>query len=203
MKLICMGDSITFGLGLADPAMRWTDLTARCTGHRLINCGVSGDTTAGMLARCQRQVFGKEADAMLLLGGINDISILGEYRSVCANVISMVRQAQAEGLAVLLGVPLPIVPQVLVAPEWDPERDMGRIGALCEDYARWIQAYGRSNQIPVVDFRSAFFLPEGQPDGTLFLDGIHPNAAGHRIMADVLSQTLEEFFRSDRYDFRF
>ncbi len=192
MKIICMGDSITYGFGLPDLAMRWSDLTARRTGHMLVNCGVSGDTSTGMLARCQRQVFGKQADAMLLLGGINDISILGKHHSANANVISMVRQAQAENLTVILGIPLPIVPADIPAPIWDPTRDAEEIACLCGRYADWIRLYAQANELPVIDFRTPFLLPNGQADRQLFLDGLHPNEEGHRLMADVLCRTLEE-----------
>ena len=53
MKIICMGDSITYGHGLSHLSQRWTDLVAARTGHALVNRGVSGDTTGGMLSRCQ------------------------------------------------------------------------------------------------------------------------------------------------------
>ncbi len=192
MKLICVGDSITYGFGLKDLSGRWTDLTARETGHTLINCGVSGDTTGGMLARCQRQVFGQNADALLILGGINDISVLGEYRSVCANVIAMVRQAQAEGMTVILGLPLPIVPEALTAPIWEPNRDHHRIARLCAEYAAWVRLYAQSNGLALVDFRTPFLKPDGTVNGSLFLDGLHPNEEGHRKMADVLCRKLAE-----------
>ncbi len=191
MELICMGDSITYGLGLSQLSLRWSDLVAGHTGHRLINCGVSGDTTSGMLARCQRQVFGKQADALLILGGINDISILGQYRSVCLNIISMVRQAQAEGLTVILGIPLPIVPDQIPVCVWDPGRDLEQVASLCQQYAAWIRAYADANQIPIVDFRAPFLLPDGQPDRSLFQDGLHPNEEGHRRMAQALCDRLE------------
>ncbi len=192
MKIICMGDSITYGFGLPDLSMRWSDLAAQRTGYTLVNCGVSGDTSTGMLARCQRQVFGKQADAMILLGGINDISILGKHHSACANVISMVRQAQAENLPVILGIPLPIVPEDVPAPIWDPMRNSEEIAALCCQYADWLRLYAQANQLPVIDFRTPFLLPDGRANRLLFQDGLHPNEEGHRLMADALCRTLEK-----------
>ncbi len=53
-------------------------LTAARTGHILVNRGVSGDTTGGMLARCQTQVFDQAPDAMVLLGGIKRIGSVSE-----------------------------------------------------------------------------------------------------------------------------
>lgn len=194
MKIICMGDSITYGFGLPDLSKRWSDLVAARTGHTLINRGVSGDTTGGMLARCQTQVFHQAPDAMVLLGGINDISITGQYRPVCANVVAICRQAELLSIPVILGVPLPIFPADMCSPEWDPEQDMARTAALGEQYAHWIRHYAADKHLPLADFRSPFLRPDGTADRSLFQDGLHPTEEGHRRMADVLCRVLAERF---------
>ena len=194
MKIICMGDSITYGFGLPDLSKRWSDLASAHTGHTLINRGVSGDTTGGMLARCQTQVFNQAPDAMVLLGGINDISITGQYRPVCANVVAICRQAELLSIPVILGVPLPIFPADMCPPEWDPEQDMARTAALGEQYAHWIRHYAADKHLPLADFRSSFLRPDGTVDRSLFQDGLHPTEEGHRRMADVLCRVLAERF---------
>ena len=194
MKIICMGDSITYGFGLPDLSKRWSDLASAHTGHTLINRGVSGDTTGGMLARCQTQVFNQAPDAMVLLGGINDISITGQYRPVCANVVAICRQAELLSIPVILGVPLPIFPADMCPPEWGPEQDMARTAALGEQYAHWIRHYAADKHLPLADFRSPFLRPDGTVDRSLFQDGLHPTEEGHRRMADVLCRVLAERF---------
>lgn len=52
MKLICIGDSLTFGYGV-HLSQRWTRLCAQETGWELVNEGINGDTTGGMLTRMQ------------------------------------------------------------------------------------------------------------------------------------------------------
>lgn len=194
MNLICMGDSITYGYGLADLSKRWSDLTAARTGHTLVNRGVSGDTTGGMLARCQTQVFSQKPDAMIFLGGINDLSITGQYRPACANVVAICRQAELLGLPVILGVPLPIYPPDMCPPEWDTEQDMERTARLGEQYAYWTRCYAADHQLPLADFRTPFLLPDGSANRALFQDGLHPTEEGHRLMADVLCQLLNQHF---------
>ena len=56
MKLICIGDSLTFGYGV-HLSQRWTRLCAQETGWELVNEGINGDTTGGMLARMQGGVL--------------------------------------------------------------------------------------------------------------------------------------------------
>ena len=56
MRLICIGDSLTFGYGV-HLSQRWTRLCAQETGWELVNEGINGDTTGGMLARMQGGVL--------------------------------------------------------------------------------------------------------------------------------------------------
>lgn len=192
MKIYCMGDSITYGFGLEpNLSCRWSDLVAERTGHELVNCGVSGDSTNGMLARCQTEVFPYHPDAVLLFGGINDINLTGEYRFACGNMVSMVKQAMAKNIRVLVALPLPLVPEDMRT-GWDIDRDNKLSVELSEKYAFWLTNYCSERAIPVVDFRRAFFDENGNVRRELFLDGLHPNAEGHRLMADVLCKLLDE-----------
>lgn len=76
MKLICIGDSLTFGYGV-HLSQRWTRLCAQETGWELVNEGINGDTTGGMLARMQGGVLaelregglGADRPYVLLMGG--------------------------------------------------------------------------------------------------------------------------------------
>ena len=56
MDLICLGDSLTFGLGVRRGRC-WTALFAEESGWNVSNRGISGDTTSGMLARLHRDVL--------------------------------------------------------------------------------------------------------------------------------------------------
>ena len=194
MKIICMGDSITYGHGLSDLSQRWSDLVSARTGHTLVNRGVSGDTTGGMLSRCQTQVFAAPPDALVLLGGINDINLTGNYRLACANVTAILRQAAAIGLPVILGLPLPIAPEDMALLSWDEDQDLERSVQQCERYAQWLRSLCAHKDLPLADFRSPFLHPDGTVRRELFQDGLHPTAAGHARMADVLCQVLAERF---------
>ena len=44
MRIACMGDSLTLGVGLPGYQGRWTDLVSERTGHTLVNMGIGGDT---------------------------------------------------------------------------------------------------------------------------------------------------------------
>ena len=84
MKLICIGDSLTFGYGV-HLSQRWTRLCAQETGWELVNEGINGDTTGGMLARMQGGVLAELREGglgagrpyVLLMGGSNDVFYSG------------------------------------------------------------------------------------------------------------------------------
>ena len=56
MKLFCLGDSLTFGFGMSRN-VRWTTLVEQETGWQVVNRGINGDTTGGMLARLGPEVL--------------------------------------------------------------------------------------------------------------------------------------------------
>ncbi len=70
--IVCLGDSITAGYGLR-AGENWTDLLQKKHPEiRLINRGISGDTTSGMLARFKRDVIREKPDDVMIFGGLND-----------------------------------------------------------------------------------------------------------------------------------
>ena len=84
-KLICLGDSLTFGAGVTRRDC-WTSLVQRECGWTVVNRGISGDTTGGMLVRLHRDVLGPALEErrcggdcrVLVMGGSNDIFFPGQ-----------------------------------------------------------------------------------------------------------------------------
>ena len=72
MKLLCLGDSLTYGYDVR-PQERWTTLVSNRSTIEIDNKGQCGDTTAGMVFRLhQLDLIGY--DAFFVMGGSNDIS---------------------------------------------------------------------------------------------------------------------------------
>lgn len=95
MKLICIGDSLTFGYGVR-PSQRWTRLCAQETGWEIVNEGISGDTTGGMLVRLRALLADRDICVQrplaLLMGGANDIFFSGTDTGARANMGAMLNQ---------------------------------------------------------------------------------------------------------------
>lgn len=172
LTLVALGDSLTAGYGLskddAFPAKLETALQAKGLAVRVVNAGVSGDTTAGGRSRLA-WALGDKPDAVLLELGANDA------------LRGLSTEAAYDNLAAILKVLGEKKIPVLLAGMRAPPN-------LGDDYGQSFEAiYRRLNDAFDVVFYP-FFL-----DGTAAHpalnqdDGMHPNAAGvDVIVANIL-----------------
>jgi lysophospholipase L1-like esterase len=176
--LYCIGDSLTFGAGVR-VSEKWVTLAGA------VNLGVPGDTTAGMLARLQKLLPEAKGKTVLLLGGSNDIFFTGSDLCARNNMAAMVHQLLSAGCRVLVGLPLPI--DAAAAPQkWASLADFPKANEVLQAYRRWLVTFCAAFDVPVVDFAQDYV---NHPD--LYLDGLHPNAEGHRLMAARLLEALK------------
>jgi acyl-CoA thioesterase-1 len=167
--VVFLGDSLTAGYGLPEadayPALIAAALATEGRLVRVVNAGVSGDTSAGGLARLD-WVLRLEPDVVVVELGPNDGLRGLPLEATEANLRRIVERARAAGARVLLA-------GMLIPPNYGPDY-AGRFAAIYPRLAAELD-------VPLVPF-----LLEGvggEPDLNL-TDGIHPNAAGHRRMAD-------------------
>ena len=196
MKLICLGDSLTFGAGMPR-GMCWTALFGRESGWNVVNRGISGDTTGGMLARLRRDVIDLAREEMrasnackvLVMGGSNDVFFSGTDRQARADMTAICHQMEAEGIAPLIGIPLP-VDWTRTPEKWTGVVDFCQSAPRMLAYNDWLRRFASCAGLGSVDFCADFLTPSGQVRHELFLDGVHPNGQGHQKMAERLAQTL-------------
>lgn len=176
-----LGDSITAGLGLparqALPVQLEIELRKLGAEARVRGAGVSGDTTAGGLARLDFSVRPDTAVCVVALGG-NDMMQGIEPAVVRANLGRIIRRLKARKIAVVLaGMHAPI--------------QMG--GA----YSRQFNAvFGELAKTHGVAFYPALLAgvmgaPRLNQD-----DGVHPNAAGVRIIARKLAPVVAKALKA-------
>jgi acyl-CoA thioesterase-1 len=181
--VVFLGDSLTAGYGLAQdeafPALLGRMLGE--SGHpiRVVNAGVSGDTTAGGVERLDWLL--KQSPQVLVVGlGANDALRGLEAAGIEANLRTIVSRAKHAGARVLLlGMRLP--------PSYGAYFTRG----FEEIYPR----IAREEGVALVPF-----LLEGvggRADLNLD-DGIHPNAEGQRIVAKNVAPHLERLLAGGR-----
>jgi len=179
-KVVVLGDSLSAGLHLpADEA--WPAVAARLLADEglpieLVNAGVSGDTTAGGLARLD-WLMGQEPDLMVVELGANDGLRGVDLAAVESNLRAIVTRLEEADVAVLLlGMKLP------------PNYGAAYATGFEELFARIAEDTGVAF-VP-------FFLGEVAIDPALLLpDGLHPNTAGQRALARNLLPDLRPLVR--------
>lgn len=198
MELICLGDSLTFGFGVR-MSQRWTSLAAKESGWHIINQGISGDTSGGMLVRLRTQIltdpkfvgFRPDRPEIMIMGGCNDIFYSGSDIVARSNMGAMIHELLAMGISPIIGIPMNISADCF--PEaWKPIVDTNSVTDKIEAYFDWINTFCKSFGVTrIVDFRPDFVNADGSVNTSLFVDGLHPNADGHVLMAKRLVDMLK------------
>ena len=168
VTIVAFGDSLTSGHRLPDaqtyPALVESDLNAAGLLARVINPGVSGDTTAGGVRRLER-ALAEQPQILIVAFGANDGLRGVPVAQVRANLERIIETAQARGVSVLL-----VGMEALPLYGWQYTIDFHHL--FPDLAARY--------KIPLVPFMLNGVL--GNPD-LMGRDGIHPNAAGARVIA--------------------
>lgn len=177
VNIVALGDSLTAGYGLAAneafPAQLQRALTAKGLAVNVVNAGVSGDTTAGGLARLDWSVP-DGTDAVILELGAND-ALRGFDPAVTRKALdTMLRRLQERKISVLLCG--------MVAPP--------NMGA---EYGRAFNAIYPDLAAETGAILYPFFLTGVAADPKLNQgDGLHPTAAGVAVIVDRILPQVEE-----------
>jgi acyl-CoA thioesterase I len=173
--IVALGDSLTAGLGVtadeAYPAILSARLQREGFHYRVVNAGVSGDTTAGALRRLDWVLRARPAIVVVALGANDGLRGL-PVPAMRDNLVAIVTRLRAAGARVLLaGMRLP--------PNY---------GAVyTREFAEAFETVARQTSVPLLPFlldgvagKSALNQP----------DGIHPNVAGQRMVAETVWRSL-------------
>jgi len=176
--IIFFGDSLTAGSGLdpdeAYPALIQKKIEAAGLLWRVVNAGLSGETTAGGLRRLD-WILRQPMDIFVIELGAND-GLRGLppelTRTNLQSMIDRIRARYPHVIVVLAGMQLP--------PNLGPEHTR-QFAALYPELAR-------ANHAPLIPF----LLDRVGGETTLNqTDGLHPTAEGHKLVAETVWQVLQ------------
>ena len=174
--LVAFGDSLTAGFGLEDndafPTKLGSALRERGNKVRIVNAGVSGDTTSAGLARLDWTIPA-DADAVIVELGANDALRGQDPKKAYAALDQILTKLKAKNVAVLLtGMEAP--------------RNMGPeyVQAFNGIYPRLAKKHGVALY--------PFFLEGVATEPSLNQsDGVHPNAEGVAVIVDRILPTVQ------------
>lgn len=196
--LICVGDSLTEGTDI--PAGHtWPELVGNALNMEVVNGGIGGDTTTGMMARFHPEVVARKPAFVFIMGGTNDLWWGQSINTVLANLFAMIVQARHHSIAPVLALPPPVHLELAGGNDFSPPRD--GYGGFTEQMQRLLKEithYADESDVALVDLQRPFVSQTGEIETTLFLpDGLHPNREGHQKMATAIVQTFcrDLFFR--------
>ncbi len=175
-RVVALGDSLTAGLGLA-PEQAWPALVQRRIDQaglevEVVNAGVSGDTTAGGVRRLDWALDGNVEVLVLALGANDGLRGLPADQ-MHDNLAQMIRTAKARGIAVLLcGMEAP--------PNFGTQ--------YTRDFRNVYAALADEHDVAFIPFMLAGVAGDMALNQN---DGIHPNEAGTRRVADLIWQSLQ------------
>jgi lysophospholipase L1-like esterase len=161
-------------------------------GKGYINRGIGGQTTPQMLVRFRQDVIDLHPKVVVILAGTNDIAgNTGPMRleDIEANYTSFAELAGANNIRVVFSSVLPVHNYTPRAQNLFAGRPPEKILEL----NRWMKDYVAANPGCVyLDYFSAMVDDKGLLKRELAEDGLHPNAAGYKIMAPLAEAAIEK-----------
>ena len=191
LVFVALGDSLTRGFQPYDPSSPFgygipytdfldnliiTELSRRGMDEvdvYVVNLGINGDTTRGMLGRFDGQVAPEEPGYVIIFGGINDLFMGVPPESIMENLIGLyekTRQIGATPIACTLTSVLgfePVIP-------------------LIQDLNGMIETSCRKEGIPLADLYSGTSHQDGRLLEAYSSDGAHLNREGYERMASII-----------------
>ncbi len=164
--ILAFGDSLTVGYGV-NRNQSYPSILAQMSGFKVINAGVSGETTAQGLKRLKGILEQHQPQLLILLEGGNDLLLKVPSETIQDNLAKMIELAQSKQISVLLiGVP--------------EKKLFGDTEPLYEDLADLYK-------IPLESDIVANLL--SRP--SMKSDFVHFNALGYQTLAEAIYETLQ------------
>jgi len=183
--IVCHGDSLTEASDL-DKNYTWPALVENRLNVNIINSGISGDTSGGLLGRFNHDVVRHGPDMVVILGGTNDLWWDLDVNLIQANVFAMACQARFHKITPIVGLPLPLLMANIQRQEMmAPVAGWPRCVQKLADLVAALAASARASDITLLDFYHPFLGQNGDPLAEYYLeDGLHPNKQGHLLMSE-------------------
>jgi lysophospholipase L1-like esterase len=174
----------------------------------VLNAGVPGDTTREARKRFERGVLAHRPRIVVIQFGINDAAVdvwkqapatgsrvpLAEYEQ---NLRWMITTLRAQKAKPVLMTTNPLrwtnkLRDLYGKPPYHPDEADGFDLPVLSRYNEVVRRLAQELNVPLVDVHDAFLA--GNPD-QLLLDGMHPNDAGHQIIAELLQPVIRNLLR--------
>lgn len=189
MRIVFLGDSVTAGFGLDESQPSYVQLLdAHCRRCPLpaecLASALDGIDTAYALKRFDRMVTALDPDWVVVMLGLNDALPVGQ-RTITSpaefqnNLLGLVDRILTLGARPVLIAPNPRIQS--------QAGDTPQQVDVMPPYAAAVRQTAEQIDLPWIDLHARFCSGDLQE---LLPDGVHPSAAGHRLIAETLAGEL-------------
>ena len=198
VRIVCFGDSITGRYYHSGGRRAWSDMLELALQRlypkarlKVINAGISGNTSTQGLARMQKDVLDHHPHLVVIMFGMNDLAYgtvtpeqdVAKKTVFTTNLDKMIAKCRAVKAEVILCTQNPVYPEAV--PARPPER--------VKEYASLIFEKGRELGVPVVDVYAeweALRQRDLRAWRILMSETIHPSMDGHKRIAEQVAETV-------------
>lgn len=194
MKIVFIGDSLTYGYGLRRFQV-WTRLIEDKYSVKVLNKGINGDSTGGMLGRFYRDVVENKPSNVFIMGGSNDLMVEVPLNVIKSNIATMVHQGRGNLIIPIIGTQ-PLIEPEMAKEQWSNITDFNRVNRQLLELREWIMEFSDAFDVKVVDFCGELSKVINKDNKyEIYLDGLHFTSRGNEMMLDIISPLLRSFFK--------
>ena len=184
-RVVFIGDSITD---------LW-NLARYFPGKPYINRGIGSQVTAQMLVRFEQDVVALKPSAVVILGGVNDVSGFLQIETadgIVSNIEAMADIADRHGIKVVLCSILPVT-NTSTADYVVKERKPAELRLI----NRKLQTLAKARGYAFANYAPALAGDDGLMRKTLTKDGVHPLPSGYARMAPIAEAAIDAALERD------
>src|SRR4051812_48699051 len=166
--IVMLGDSLT----------EWGNWHELVPEHRVINRGIAGDTSSGVLDRLQ-EVIDRRPKVVFVMIGTNDTGLQVPAEALLSNLREIMMRLSNASI-------IPVAQSILFRGGW-LHADNATIAAVNADLAAFCETQG----VRFLDLNALMAVNGRLPD-TMTYDGVHLTAAAYRVWRDAVARTAAE-----------
>ena len=195
-NVVCLGDSTTYGYMISRkkvwPSILNNKFAEDSKEINIINKGINGDTTSGMIARFESDCLNENADLLILMGGVNDIFMFQNIDKIKNNIKLIVDISNKNNVDIILFTPIPFIKEIFTFFEAD---NLDGFENTLKEYVSWINEYTKENNIKSIDVYNMFMnnIFKSNKYEDIYFDGVHLSENGHNVFALELYKELGKY----------
>ena len=196
VRIVAMGDSTTAGTpaykspreappnGKGDVKSQYAYwLTRAHPEWVIVNKGINAQRSDAIAARFDEDVIAERPHVVVIIAGVNDVYQNRPAQQVKDQLTAMYQKARAAGIRVVAGT---IIPYNTASDDQN---------ARMHEINDWIRAQAEAGLVTFVDTRAAVAASDSPDLLATSPDGLHPDVAGYRRMADAIAPAILQALR--------